>query len=202
MRANTAHVLQFAMALGKASAGAFNCCRPGEAYPAPDNATVLEFAAGPHGPQACKTGPYRFDLGGVAKGYAVDAAIAVLIDAGIPAALINAGGDMRHYGAAPATIHLRNARHSAPTAAPIQLCNAALASSASNGLIAAHDRAPLRALIDGRTGSALPPDLGVAVIAPSCMVADGLTKVLLATGNPQHPLLAAYDSRSLHTDLH
>ncbi len=43
----------------------------------------------------------KIDLGGVAKGYAVDAAIAALRRAGITSALVNAGGDMAMIGPRP-----------------------------------------------------------------------------------------------------
>lgn len=43
----------------------------------------------------------KIDLGGVAKGYAVDAAIDVLRRAGIKSALVNAGGDMAMIGPRP-----------------------------------------------------------------------------------------------------
>jgi thiamine biosynthesis lipoprotein len=39
--------------------------------------------------------PMRLDLGGIAKGYAVDQAIAVLQAHGVHTALVNAGGDLR-----------------------------------------------------------------------------------------------------------
>ena len=47
------------------------------------------------------------DLGGVAKGYAVDCAIQVLQTLNVPAALVNAGGDMRTYGEIAAPIRHR-----------------------------------------------------------------------------------------------
>ena len=40
----------------------------------------------------------RIDLGGIAKGYAVDRAIALLVEAGIANALVSAGGDTRVIG--------------------------------------------------------------------------------------------------------
>lgn len=43
----------------------------------------------------------KLDLGGIAKGYAVDKAIAVLKSHGIQSALINAGGDVRIIGRRP-----------------------------------------------------------------------------------------------------
>jgi thiamine biosynthesis lipoprotein len=46
-------------------------------------------------------GPYVLDIGGVAKGYAVDLAARVIERLGFPAALINAGGDIRLVGHKP-----------------------------------------------------------------------------------------------------
>jgi thiamine biosynthesis lipoprotein len=40
----------------------------------------------------------RIDLGGIAKGYAVDRCIAILQDAGVKSAMVNAGGDTRVLG--------------------------------------------------------------------------------------------------------
>src|ERR1041385_2657632 len=40
----------------------------------------------------------RIDLGGIAKGYAVDRAIAILQEQGIKAAIVNAGGDLAACG--------------------------------------------------------------------------------------------------------
>lgn len=42
--------------------------------------------------------PMRLDLGGIAKGYAVDRAVSVLATGGLDTALINAGGDLRACG--------------------------------------------------------------------------------------------------------
>ena len=41
----------------------------------------------------------QLDFGGIAKGAAVDSAIQILKDIGAPAAIVNAGGDLRAYGA-------------------------------------------------------------------------------------------------------
>lgn len=40
----------------------------------------------------------RLDFSGIAKGYAVDLALSRLREMGVPAALVNAGGDLRAYG--------------------------------------------------------------------------------------------------------
>ncbi|KAF7961315.1 hypothetical protein AWV80_34880 [Cupriavidus sp. UYMU48A] len=53
----------------------------------------------------------RFDLGGIAKGYAVDCAIDAMLPLmggeGAQLALVNAGGDMRHAGIEPVQVALR-----------------------------------------------------------------------------------------------
>jgi len=45
-----------------------------------------------------------FDLGGVAKGYAVDEAVKVLKSAGIGAGIVDAGGDLRSFGSKPGDV--------------------------------------------------------------------------------------------------
>ncbi|MFW1123225.1 FAD:protein FMN transferase, partial [Vibrio parahaemolyticus] len=49
------------------------------------------------------------DLGGIAKGHAVDRAVAAMIAAGAPCGLVNAGGDLRGFGAMDWAIGLRDA---------------------------------------------------------------------------------------------
>ena len=57
------------------------------------------------------TKPLAVDLGGIAKGYAVDAAIEALLDSGVSSSLVNAGGDLRAFGSAPFIVHLRHPLH-------------------------------------------------------------------------------------------
>lgn len=45
--------------------------------------------------------PLWLELGGVAKGYAVDVAVAELTESGIQAGIVNAGGDLRSFGVRP-----------------------------------------------------------------------------------------------------
>lgn len=71
----------------------------------------------------------RLDLGGIAKGFAVDRAIAQLRDAGVVNASVNAGGDLRVLGNPMHTLHLRNP--SQPTQLlPVTTTHAAAATSA------------------------------------------------------------------------
>ena len=70
--------------------------------------------------------PLRVDLGGIAKGYAVDRAIEALRTAGCEGGLVNAGGDLAVFGARRHEIICRD---STGPGAVIELTNAALATS-------------------------------------------------------------------------
>ena len=74
--------------------------------------------------------PVRITLDGIAKGYAVDRAIAALKHSKVTAGWVNAGGDMRIFGDIALPVHRRelDGRFT-----PLgQLRNAALASSRSS----------------------------------------------------------------------
>lgn len=53
----------------------------------------------------------RLDLGGIAKGHAVDRAVAALRRAGARAGWVNAGGDLRAFGDVQVPLQLRDERH-------------------------------------------------------------------------------------------
>lgn len=137
------------------------------------------------------------DLGGIAKGYAVDAAIDALQRAGIESACVNAGGDLRVLGAAPYMVAVRDPRNPRLIAMEMPVSDEAMATSGAY-FTRKQDGEELRsALIDGRSGAALTRDFSVSVQAANCMFADALTKVVAATGNVQHPVLARYGAAAL-----
>ena len=129
-------------------------------------------------------GRHRVDLGGVAKGYAVDRAIERLQRCGVDSACVNAGGDLRVWGARVMEIELRDPLDPARPRSTLRLHEAALASSATGGLCTAPDLEAgwTSALIDVRRRRSLPPGGGVSVLAGRCMAADALTKVVLVSG--------------------
>ncbi len=113
--------------------------------------------------------PMWIDLGGIAKGYAVDRAMAVLVDAGATQVCVNAGGDLRVHGARCESIHIRTA--DGITREPIvELSNAALATSTAG--LGSHVHGVTREPIEARRT--------VSVVANDCLIADALTKVVLA----------------------
>ena len=169
-------VLRTAQALQQASAGLFD----------------ISLGSGPAG-WRCHAGRLhklqpgvQLDLGGIAKGHAVDAAVRALQRAGCPAAWVNAGGDLRVYGDVALPLHLRDAQHGGVR--PLgQLRDGALATSR----FAPGSRSTLHRPVaaDGLL-PATRPGWQVSVAAPRALWADALTKIVAASGDMQHPLLA------------
>ena len=127
--------------------------------------------------------PLWIDLGGIAKGYAVDRAIEVLRAHGAVDACVNAGGDLRVAGALRERVHVRDAWGG--IAAVLELADGAVATSSSgnNHLL-------------GVSRRAAEPDITVSVVAARCMVADALTKVVLAGGDVPPSVLAAFSAQA------
>jgi FAD:protein FMN transferase len=113
--------------------------------------------------------PLLIDLGGIAKGYAVDCAIEILRAKGVDNAVVNAGGDLRVLGDEPQTIWLRDA--AGYPGAAIALANGAVATSSNN---------QGRRIHFGYDRTALLGKNAVTVLAPTCMEADAFTKIALA----------------------
>lgn len=127
--------------------------------------------------------PLWLDFGGIAKGYAVDCAVAHLETFNPTGIYVEAGGDLRLAG--PEAELVRLAVPGPGDECPVlKIENAAVASS----LGLAH--------IDTRTGDFCPPDRFVSVVAPHCVDADALTKVVMAAGAKADPILARYDARA------
>jgi len=135
------------------------------------------------------------DLGGFAKGAAVDAALAQLSSAGVSQACVNAGGDLAVIG--ERRVALRALGDWRGQGASVLLANEALASSARYATAGPfHGEGGLAVLDQG--GKRLPMTAGgVAVRAPRCATADALTKVVLVSGDMNHPLLAAHGAAAI-----
>jgi thiamine biosynthesis lipoprotein len=134
----------------------------------------------------------RIDLGGIAKGFAVDRALAALREHDLVRGLVNAGGDLAAFGVEPELIHVRDPNDARRSICQIEICNAALASSGR--LIDPHKLSNTgeSAVVDPRNGRQVHAIAGATVRAPSCMVADALTKVVMITGQRAVELLQQY----------
>jgi thiamine biosynthesis lipoprotein len=136
------------------------------------------------------------DMGGIAKGYAVDLAVAALRAKGVPNGCVNAGGDLRVFGADGFPVSVRLPRAPGMAAARLALREQALATSGVYFSARVRGGRTVGALVDGRSGEPLVAPRSASVQAPSCAVADALAKVVLATGDLQHPALTACSASS------
>ena len=120
--------------------------------------------------------PVMIDLGGLAKGHAVDRAIECLHGQGVPSAMVNAGGDLRHYGEKPWRVHLRNADGTLGEVMSLRPC--AIASSL-NSLTRKHGPAGTDTPHIGPDGRTVLIDRTISVLARRCVLADAMTKVAM-----------------------
>jgi thiamine biosynthesis lipoprotein len=134
------------------------------------------------------------DLGGIAKGYAVDQAILALQQAGVQSASVNAGGDLRVIGDESIEVAIRDPHAPAKMAQTIVLKNQAMATSGSYFSARMHAQQQVSALVHGGTGQPLIAVGSVSVRAPLCIWADALTKVVAASSDAQHPSLANFSA--------
>jgi FAD:protein FMN transferase len=137
--------------------------------------------------------PMLLDLGGIAKGFAVDQAIRALRRAGCSEALVNAGGDLRRFGARRELIHLRTPSGAIPLA---ELGSGALATSCPYRPQPGQLAQPIGGIVDPRRKRLWKGMQSVSVAARSCMLADALTKVAALAGPACEPLLARFGARA------
>jgi thiamine biosynthesis lipoprotein len=131
----------------------------------------------------------RIDLGGIAKGFVVDRAVAVLKEHRLPQGLVNAGGDLAAFGPEPQLVHIRDPRDPLRPLGAVALVNEALASSAASSNPIQPLPPTRSAIIDPRTRCAASAVKGASVRAPSCVLADALTKVAMIEGEEAAALL-------------
>jgi thiamine biosynthesis lipoprotein len=118
------------------------------------------------------------DLGGIAKGYAVDRALAILRERGCASASVNAGGDLARFGTSPESVVLDP--RCANAAASIELGNDAVATSGGSRSSPRTQARSRGVHVHGRLRRAIGARRSVSVVAGSCCIADALTKVVLA----------------------
>jgi thiamine biosynthesis lipoprotein len=124
----------------------------------------------------------RIDLGGIAKGFAVDRAIDALRSHGVRSAIVNAGGDLAAFGPAARTIHIRDPRSPDRLICQVDVSNQALASTGRRFDPFRSAAAADSAVIEPKTRVPTHAVHGATVRAPSCMVADALTKIVMIAG--------------------
>jgi FAD:protein FMN transferase len=137
------------------------------------------------------------DLGGIAKGFAIDRAVDALKENGIGCGIVNAGGDLRTFGSASQLIHLRHPMDPIRVAGAVRLRERAMATSGIYFERRKYRGKYVGPLLDGRTGQAGRELISVSVAAAECMAADALTKVVFALREKAAGLLAQYQADAL-----
>jgi FAD:protein FMN transferase len=133
--------------------------------------------------------PVIVDLGGIAKGFAVDRAVEALRRSGVSSGIVNAGGDLRAFGSASRKVHLRSPTSPSVLPGMVRLSNRAIATSATYfepGV-----------LINGQTGRAMSDLVSVTVAARDCLTSDALTKIVFALREKAATLLKHYRADAL-----
>jgi FAD:protein FMN transferase len=144
--------------------------------------------------------PLTIDVGGIAKGFAVDRGVDALKRNGAMAGIVNAGGDLRAFGPALQFVHLRNPAKPTRAAGIVRLRKRAIASSGTYFARRKNSSRWVSPLLDGRTGRAAHGLVSVTVAAATCITADALTKVVSALREKAASLLATYRADALLLD--
>ena len=138
--------------------------------------------------------PLALDLGGVAKGYAVDLAAETIATWGC-SGVVNAGGDLRFTGDEERTAFVKRPDAEGRLFELREIPYPALATTGSYVFSADGENLDL---IDSSAGEPVSIGVSVTVFAESCMLADALTKAVLnLPADRAAALLKKYDCSAL-----
>ena len=129
----------------------------------------------------------EIDLGGIAKGYAVDRAVEILRREGVPAALVSAGGSTLYALGKPPdrphwTVAIQDPLDSRGLAFEVPLQNRALSISGVSEKFFELDGVRYSHIMDPRSGRPVQGVLSVLVQAPTGTAGDAIDNVLFVEG--------------------
>ncbi len=127
----------------------------------------------------------RIDLGGIAKGYAVDRGIEILKARGFTHAMVNAGGDTRVSGdrfGKPWVVGIRHPDRKDEVALRIPLTDAAFSTSGDYERFFDEGGVRYHHIIDPKTGHSPHAVRSVTIIASNATRTDGLSKTVFILG--------------------
>ncbi len=138
----------------------------------------LELDAQQHAARLLKP-KMRLDLGGIAKGYASDEALAVMKKLGITRALVAGSGDIAVGDPPPGAkgwrIGIAPLELKGPSSHYVLIANAAVSTSGDSMQHVEIGGKRYSHVIDPRTGQALTDHCSVTIVAPNCTTTDGLS---------------------------
>lgn len=144
------------------------------------------------------------NLSGIAKGYAIDQAVAALRQGGIASALVRAGGDLFALGAPLSneggSIAIRHPRDREKTAAALAVSDRAVCTSGDAEKHFELDGKRYSHILDPRTGRPVPWQGSVTVVAPTAATANAMALALYVLG-PKDGLKLLDDKPSLEESV-
>lgn len=140
----------------------------------------------------------RIDLGGIAKGFALDAALEVLRQEGVPRAMVEAGGDMA-LGDAPRgepgwRVGIAGLDPRQPPIWMCHLANVAVATSGDAYQFLEIDGERYSHILDPRTGYGVTHRGTVTVFADDAITADAWASAISVLGPQEAPVVAGKPS--------
>ncbi|MDX1335552.1 MAG: FAD:protein FMN transferase, partial [Gammaproteobacteria bacterium] len=128
----------------------------------------------------------RIDLGGIAKGYAVDNGIRILRECGMTNALVSAGGDTRLLGdraGRPWMTGIQHPRKRPGVAVVLPLSDAAISTSGDYERFFIDDNGERHHhIISPKTGKSVSETISATVIGPVALMTDALSTTLFILG--------------------
>lgn len=146
----------------------------------PDNRTITKRVDG-----------MLFDLGGIAKGYAADAALAILRADGFPRALVAASGDIVVGDPPPGeagwrigieTLEIGRAPKDLQT---VTLANRAISTSGDTRRYFEHEGTRYSHIVSTHTGLGLTERIGASVVAPDAITSDSHATAVVLLGSKE-----------------
>ena len=127
----------------------------------------------------------RIDLGGIAKGYAVDRGIDILKARGIQHAVVTAGGDSRILGdhmGRPWLVAIRHPDDPSKVVTRIPLSDSAMSTSGDYERYFDEDGVRYHHIIDPHTGHSASKVRSATILAPTATQTDGMSKTAFVLG--------------------
>lgn len=127
----------------------------------------------------------KIDLGGIAKGFAVDNAINILQGIGIENALVTAGGDTRLLGdrlGKPWIVGIRDPRNTDKQAVLIPLAESAMSTSGDYERYFEEDGVRFHHILSPKTGKSTYDVQSVSIIGPQSVYNDALSTAVFVMG--------------------
>jgi thiamine biosynthesis lipoprotein len=126
------------------------------------------------------------DLGGIAKGYALDRARTALLRRGVRSAYLDLGGNVATLGAAPDgrpwRLGIRHPRRPDALIGVLEVGEASVSTSGDAERFVEDEYGRARHVIDPRTGRPADALVSATVVAASAMLADGLSTAAVVMG--------------------